>query len=384
MKIDKRNWNTYRFDEFAENISQRIEPQNTDLSIYVGLEHLDPDSLHIKRHGSPSDVEGTKLKFYKGDVIFGKRRAYQRKAALAEYDGICSAHAMVLRAKTDIIDERLFPFFFHSTIFQTRAIDISVGGLSPTINWKDLAKQEFSLPPKEEQARLAELLWTADDVVEREKDVKERTEEYKVLYIENELITNGRCKIRLSEFGEIIRGVGYKPENLFTHSSDNAFILLRSNNISNYMVNYDEIQYIDIKLLKKEQILQNGDIAICMSNGSKELVGKAGLYTKIKDLPVSIGSFCSIFRPQKDNYGELVFYLMQSNTYRNQIERLLSGSNINNLKPSDIAQITFCIDDENIEKHIANLKIINDSCRCIINNLKRSQQFKSSLINQIF
>ena len=56
-------------------------------------------------------MEGTKLKFYKGDVIFGKRRAYQRKAALAECDGICSAHAMVFRAKTDVIDNRLFPFF---------------------------------------------------------------------------------------------------------------------------------------------------------------------------------------------------------------------------------------------------------------------------------
>ena len=48
MKLDKRNWKTYRFDEFAENISQRVEPQNTELSIYVGLKHLDPDSLHIK------------------------------------------------------------------------------------------------------------------------------------------------------------------------------------------------------------------------------------------------------------------------------------------------------------------------------------------------
>lgn len=148
MKIDKKNWKAYQFDDFAKNISQRVEPQNTDISVYVGLEHLDPDSLHIKRHGSPSDVEGTKLKFYKGDVIFGKRRAYQRKAALAECDGICSAHAMVLRSKTEVIDERLFPFFFHSKEFQARAIDISVGGLSPTINWKDLAKQEFLLPPK--------------------------------------------------------------------------------------------------------------------------------------------------------------------------------------------------------------------------------------------
>ena len=179
FNIDKTGWKSYRFDEFAQNISQRVEPKQTDLEIYVGLEHLDPDSLHIKRNGTPSDVEGTKLKFYKGDVIFGKGRAYQRKAALAETDGICSAHAMVLRANTKLIDERLFPFFFHSKVFQDIAVKISVGGLSPTINWKDLAKQEFLLPPKDQQARLAELLWAADEVVEREMEVKERLENYK-------------------------------------------------------------------------------------------------------------------------------------------------------------------------------------------------------------
>jgi type I restriction enzyme, S subunit len=187
LNIDKTGWKSYRFDEFAQNISQRVEPKQTDLEIYVGLEHLDPDSLHIKRNGTPADVEGTKLKFYKGDVIFGKRRAYQRKAALAETDGICSAHAMVLRANTKLIDEQLFPFFFHSKVFQDIAVKISVGGLSPTINWKDLAKQEFLLPPKDQQARLAELLWAADEVVEMEREVKEGLEKTIQGYFESQL-----------------------------------------------------------------------------------------------------------------------------------------------------------------------------------------------------
>lgn len=205
LYIDKTGWKSYRFDEFALNISQRVEPKQTDLEIYVGLEHLDPDSLHIKRHGTPADVEGTKLKFYKGDVIFGKRRAYQRKAALAEVDGICSAHAMVLRANTKLIDERLFPFFFHSKVFQDIAVKISVGGLSPTINWKDLAKQEFLLPPKNQQARLAELLWAADDVVEREREVKERLENALKLYLATEYGTcnNGNYSVEICNLAKI-------------------------------------------------------------------------------------------------------------------------------------------------------------------------------------
>ncbi len=169
ITIDKTGWKKYRFDEMVQNISERVEPGQTDLDVYVGLEHIDPDSLHIKRHGHPSDVEGTKLRFYKGDIIFGRRRAYQRKTALAMTDGICSAHAMVLRAKEDVVDPMFLPFLFHSKSFIDMAITISVGGLSPTINWKDIAKQVFLLPPKPEQKRLAALLWAADEMIEKEK-----------------------------------------------------------------------------------------------------------------------------------------------------------------------------------------------------------------------
>lgn len=177
ITIDKTGWKKWRFDEFAQNISERVEPSQTDMDVYVGLEHIDPDTLHLSRHGHPSDVEGTKLHFYKGDIIFGRRRAYQRKTALATTDGICSAHAMVLRAKEDVVDPSFFPFLFHSKQFIDMAITISVGGLSPTINWKDISKQEFLLPPKSEQKSLAELLWAADEMIEKEKRELEKVKD---------------------------------------------------------------------------------------------------------------------------------------------------------------------------------------------------------------
>lgn len=165
---DKSNWKTYRFDEIAKNISERIDPNNTDLGVYIGLEHIDSDSIHIKRTGTPDDVNGQKLRCYPGDVIFGRRRAYQRKAAISTVDSFCSAHSLVLRANPDVIEPKLFPFFLHSDLFMHRAIDISVGSLSPTINWGTLKHQEFQLPPKDHQAKLVELLWAMDEVVENE------------------------------------------------------------------------------------------------------------------------------------------------------------------------------------------------------------------------
>ena len=174
--LDKSNWKTYRFDEIAKNISERIDPNNTDLEVYIGLEHIDSESLHINRCGTPDDVNGQKLKFYKGDIIFGRRRAYQRKAGIATTDGFCSAHALVLRANTEVIDPQLFPFFIHSDLFMNRAMDISVGSLSPTINWGTLKHQEFLVPTKDQQATLAEMLWSIDKLIQKKYEVQKSLE----------------------------------------------------------------------------------------------------------------------------------------------------------------------------------------------------------------
>lgn len=160
----KPGWKIWRFDQIATNVNVRIDkPSESGMEHYVGLEHLDPDSLRIRRWGSPDDVEATKLVFKKGDIIFGRRRAYQRKLGVAEFDGICSAHAMVLRAKPDVVLPEFLPFFMQSDLFMNRAVEISVGSLSPTINWKTLAVQEFTLPSLEEQRKAAEALELFDE-----------------------------------------------------------------------------------------------------------------------------------------------------------------------------------------------------------------------------
>lgn len=156
---------TYRFDQLADQINKRVLPNEADVERYVGLEHLDPDSLRIRRWGDTSEVESTKLLFKPGDIIFGKRRVYQRKVAVADFEGICSAHAMVLRAKPETVLPEFLPLFMQSDLFMERALSISVGSLSPTINWTALAKEEFLLPPLQEQARLVEVLKGSADSI---------------------------------------------------------------------------------------------------------------------------------------------------------------------------------------------------------------------------
>lgn len=174
--ISKSEWTRMRFDQIATQITDRVDnPAEAGVERYVGLEHLDPDSLRIRRWGEPTDVESTKLRFQPGDIIFGKRRVYQRKLAVADFEGICSAHAMVLRAKPGAVLAEFLPFFMQSNLFMERALSISVGSLSPTINWKALAAEEFLLPPIQEQARLVEALSAAERLAEVQHDLCTRS-----------------------------------------------------------------------------------------------------------------------------------------------------------------------------------------------------------------
>ena len=189
----------YRFDKIAFNSTAKKTPTESDKEHYIGLEHIDSECLEITRWGSNVAPIGEKLIMKKGDVLFGKRRAYQRKLAIAPFDGIFSAHGMVLRPNEEVVDKNYFPFFMSSDLFMERAVQISVGGLSPTINWKDLREQEFPLPSLAEQKVLADKLWAAYRLKESYKKLLATTEEMvKSQFIEmfkDELNHKSLCEI---------------------------------------------------------------------------------------------------------------------------------------------------------------------------------------------
>lgn len=151
----------YRFTEIAFNSTAKKKPTEADKDAYIGLEHLDSGTLTVSRWGSDVAPIGEKLIMKKGDILFGKRRAYQKKVGIAPFDGIFSAHGMVLRPREEVITKEYFPLFISSDYFLDEAIRISVGSLSPTVNWKDLKDLEFNIPTIEEQRRITPLVWAA-------------------------------------------------------------------------------------------------------------------------------------------------------------------------------------------------------------------------------
>ena len=326
----------YKFEDIAINSTTKKKPTEEDKDTYIGLEHLDSDCLYVTRWGADAAPTGEKLLMKKGDVLFGKRRAYQRKVGIAPFDGIFSAHGMVLRPNEEIIDKDFFPFFISSDQFMERAVRISVGGLSPTINWKDLRVQEFTLPSIEEQRILADKLWAAYRLKESYKKLLTATQEMvKSQFIE--MFYGGKYTVdKLRKHIDVIRGVSYKPSDVYETHNENTSIVLRSNNIEGGQINFDDLVYVSTDRVSEFQLLSAGDIVMCGSNGSKKLVGKAAMLQSTPIARTSFGAFCLGIRCKPTLVPEYLATYFQTSLYRDKIEQLGSGSNILNIKPDHI------------------------------------------------
>ena len=127
----------------------------------VGLEHLTPEDITLTSWDEGSDNTFTKM-FLKGDVLFGRRRAYLKKAAVAPFDGICSGDITVITAKPNYLLPELLPFIIQNDTLFDFAVEKSAGSLSPRVKWEHLKNYEFSLPDMEKQHELSELLWAMD------------------------------------------------------------------------------------------------------------------------------------------------------------------------------------------------------------------------------
>ena len=168
----------YKFSNIAINITDKRMPTPEDKDLYIAPNNLDTDTLSVPEYGYKVDLNGTKLIMHKGDMLFGRREPQLKKAAIAPHDGLFSAHGMIFHPKEDVITKEFFPFFISSDYFFDAAIRISVGSLSPTVNWKDLKDLEFEIPDKDKQAEYAEILWAMIRSKKAYKDLIVKTDEF--------------------------------------------------------------------------------------------------------------------------------------------------------------------------------------------------------------
>ena len=212
-------------------------------------------------------------------------------------------------------------------------------------------KIQTALPPLPEQHAIAEalsdvdaLLGALDRLIAKKRDLKQAAMQ-QLLTGQTRLPSfHGEWEVkRMEHAGRYLRGVSYQGDSdLSTHDTAHTKRLLRSNNVQDAVVVTSEVQFVNAERVSPSQVLKENDILICMANGSKALVGKAGLFAVNDGYDYTFGAFMGCFRTDSTTANPpFVFSLFHTGRYRDYINNLLAGSSINNLRPSSIESLEF-------------------------------------------
>jgi len=368
-KINKSILVKYKFTDLFENIVEKVAPKKSGLENYIGLKHLDTKSLKIRRFGKTSEVEGDKQKIYKGDFIFAKRNSYLKRVGIADFDAVASAHSLILRPKSENAVKDFLPFFLLSELFWQRAIEISVGSLSPTINWKTLAKQEFLLPPKKIQAELTQLLWSSNEVIEKQNLILDNLKRYdssQLNFFFSDLQTSNAVNLK-----DIINlKKGKKPPSLKDHGDGLPY------NTLNYL-RFGKLEYIVPQkyISDLEKINQNDLLMVWDGNAAGEIIfGKDGILAS---------TMCKLEIKNKNYLKNYIFQFIRSKEF--YLRRTTIGSAIPHVYPLVFNKIKIPKLEINEQEKIVNIFEIIKKCieDCEIQILK-SKNLQKSLINKIF
>ena len=359
-----------KFDQIAVNSTVKKKPEDKDRERYVGLEHLDPGMLDVTRWGAEVTPKGDKLLMKKGDVLFGRRRAYQKKVGIAPFDGIFSAHGMVLRPKVDVVDPEFFPFFISSDTFLDEAIRVSVGSLSPTANWKDLKSLEFNLPSLETQHVLAGILSEAEQLKKHYRDLLTTCDDViKSQFVEmfGDPSVNPKAfeTTGLLELGSAKNGLNY-------HSKDAGYKVpcLGVADIGDLWAIEDISTLGTISLNERpseEYRLKDGDIVFVRSNGNKELVGRC-LAVYPGEFEAVFSGFCIRVR-LNDNRVRIPYLLalLKQDSVRRQL--FGRGANVQNLNQKLLGKIDVPLPPLDLQQEFADFAASVDKSKFMLGSV---------------
>ena len=186
-------------------------------------------------------------------------------------------------------------------------------------------------------------------------------------------------RVRLGEYILQVRGVSYSPDDVSDTPNGDYIPILRANNIQNEGLNFDDLIYIHNSKISQEQLIREGDIVVCTSSGSKNLVGKSARAQK--GLNVSFGAFCKVVRVNKTINSQYIGHYFNSPQYRQIISNLSGGANINNIRNEHIANLTIPLPPLDEQKRIAE---VLDKASELIKKRKEQIRLMDQLAKSLF
>ncbi|GGI68276.1 restriction endonuclease subunit S [Shewanella gelidii] len=395
--IDKSEWKAVKFGDVVFEPKESVkDPVAEGIEHVVGLEHIDGEDIHLRRSASIEESTTFTKKFSKNDVLFGRRRAYLKKAAKASFEGICSGDITVMRAREELLIPQLLPFIVNNDSFFDYAITHSAGGLSPRVKFKDLANFEFSIPGKLGQQKLLLLLKSLDESIQDELSLKRKLSINLETQIEHKIhgeILNGKTinqvidslsgkreVIKLQELGEVIKGKGIAKSEVI----DSGIPCVRYGEL--YTKHHRIIRkfhsFISLKSSEKAVRLKVNDILFAGSGETITEIGKSAAF--IENIEAYAGGDILIFRP-KDMDGTYLGYLMNSQLVRHQLNKFGTGATVMHVYSSDIHKIVVPHRSKDEQIKIANsLEEIASNIRLLDKQVHKTKELLTLLLSKVF
>lgn len=213
-EFDTKKWTRVRFGDVIKFVKDSADPNSGELDRYVAGEHMDTDNVHIRHWGTVGDgYLGPAFirRFRKGQVLYGSRRTYLKKVAFAEFDGITANTTFVLEAADGKFHQPLLPWLMLSQMFTEHSVRESKGSTNPYINFPDIAKFEFDLPPLDQQRRMADILWAFDTSAESVRVGQRAAESYRRAFLRNSIDSLAGQHIRFRNIRELVEANVIEP-----------------------------------------------------------------------------------------------------------------------------------------------------------------------------
>lgn len=374
-------WSEYDFSSLVDNIVEKVTPKTSGLEKYIGLKHLDSGSLKIQRFGKTSEIEGDKLRIYSGDLIFAKRNSYLKRVSLCEENAVASAHALVLRPNVSNVDPTFLSFFMLSSIFWEKAIEISVGSLSPTINWKVLAKQKFCLPTLDVQQSTSTIFKSLDTTIRSQAVLLEKLNLTRKSLFKDQAEGQGWPSKKLKSFAKIVRGSSPRPAGSPEFFNGNFLpwvtVGLLTNNKSPYLRLDSVPSYLTEKGATKTRVIPEDTVILSNSGFS---LGVPSILTFEAGANDGIAAFLELDGLVK----EYLYYFLDSKTQYLR-ERIAAGADQPNLNTTRIGNIEIPTPPIDIQQEIVKEMIqLDELIEHAEQSLCASRELLKSSLDYVF
>lgn len=401
LKINKDNWEKVTLnDVLTKKEENDKENAHRRFDRFLKVEHMDAESLHIKRWSSQETGDEINPTFYKifrkGQILFPTRNPHLRRTALAPFDGICGEKTLTLEPKQEFLIPEFIPFLFHSDSFYNHTTSAIVGSTNPHVRWRDVANFQFLLPPKDQQAQLAELLWAIDEMIEREQSLLNNLEINLDSLIEKEIhgveISGKTIKmiieelsqktkvVTLDKLGVFLKGKGIMKSDVI----ENGIPCVRYGELytKHHRIIRDYFSFVDRETANQSFKLEKNDILLAGSGETITEIGKSASF--VDDMEVYAGSDTLVFRPYEMD-GYYLGYLMNSQLVRQQLNKYGTGATVMHIYQSDIKKIKVPLVNIDTQQKISNkLELFASNIEGLKNKIQSSQSLQKSLINQVF